>query len=100
MSVKNLVAMTFICPIIKVFHFVILPILQCIKMAVFSKVKSHSDAVDYFQELSFNNKPIKKSNVKHLKNIDPLAELLFYEQLNVIKTNQALEDMQCCIKLK
>ena len=29
------------------------------KMAVFSKVKSDSDAVDYFKELPFYNKPIK-----------------------------------------
>ena len=58
-------------------------------MAVLSKIKSHSDAVHYFTELPFYNKPIEKPNVKHLKNIDQLAELPFYEQLNVIKTNQA-----------
>ena len=59
------------------------------KMEVFSKIKSHSDAVDYFKELPFYNKPIEKPKVKRLKNIDRLAELPFYEQLNVIKTNQA-----------
>ena len=59
------------------------------KMAILSKIKSHSDAVDYFKELPFYNKPIKKPKVKHLKNIDQLAELPFYEQLNVVKTNQA-----------
>ena len=58
------------------------------KMAVLSKVKSHSDAVDYFKELPFYNKPIKKPKVTRLKNIDRLAELPFYEQVNVIKTNQ------------
>ena len=58
------------------------------KMAVLSKIKSHSDAVDYFKELPFYNKPIKKPKVKRLKNIDQLAELPFYKQLNVIKTNQ------------
>ena len=58
-------------------------------MAVLSKIKSHSDAVDYFKELLFYNKPIKKPKVKRLKNIDQLAELPFYEQLNVIKINQA-----------
>ena len=63
-------------------------------MVVFSKIKSHSDAVNYFKELSFYNKPIKKPKVKRLKNIDQLAELPFYEQLSVIKTNQ------CCTKLK
>ena len=39
------------------------------KRAVFSKIKPHSDAADYFKELLFHNKPIKKPNVKHLKNI-------------------------------
>ena len=58
-------------------------------MAALSKIKSHSDAVDYFKELPFYNKPIKKPKVKHLKNIDQLANLPFYEQLSVIKTNQA-----------
>ena len=57
-------------------------------MAVLSKIKSHSDAVHYFTELPFYNKPIEKPNVKHLKNIDQLAELPFYEQLSVIKTNR------------
>ena len=70
------------------------------KMAVLSKIKPHSDAVDYFKELPFYNKPIKKPKVKRLKNIDRLAELPFYEQLSVIKTDQCLEDMQCHIKLK
>ena len=48
-------------------------------MAVLSKIKSHSDAVDYFNKLSFYNKSIKKPKVKRLKNIDQLAELPFYE---------------------
>ena len=56
-------------------------------MAVMSKIKSHSDAIDYFKELPFYNKPIEKPKVKRLKHIDQLAELLFYEQLRVIKTN-------------
>ena len=34
-------------------------------MAVLSKIKSHSDVIDY-------NKPIKKPEVKCLKNIDQL----------------------------
>ena len=58
-------------------------------MTVSSKIKSHSDAVDYFKELPFYKKPIEKPKVKRLKNIDRLAELPFYEQLSVIKTNQA-----------
>ena len=58
------------------------------KMAILSKIKSHSDVINYFKELSFYNKPIERP-VKRLKNIDQLAELPFYEQLSVIKTNQA-----------
>ena len=59
------------------------------KMAVLSKIKPDFDAEDYFKELPFYNKPVEKPNVKCLKNIDRLAELPFYEQLSVIKTNQA-----------
>ena len=54
-------------------------------MAMLSKIKPHSDTVDYFKELPFYNKPIKKPKVKRLKNIDRLAELPFYEPLSVIK---------------
>ena len=39
-------------------------------MTVLSKIKPHSDAVDYFKELLFYNKPTKKTKVKRLKNID------------------------------
>ena len=59
------------------------------KMGVLSKIKPHSDATNCFKELPFYNKPIKKPKVKRLKNIDRLAELPFYEQLGVIKTDQA-----------
>ena len=51
------------------------------KMAVLSKIKYHSDAVAYFKEFSFYNKPIEKPKVKCLKNIDRLVGLPFYEQL-------------------
>ena len=60
------------------------------KMALLSKIKSHSDPVDYFKELPFYNKPIKKPKVKRLKNIDQLAELPFYEQLSVIKNKSTI----------
>ena len=68
-------------------------------MAVLSKVKSHSDAVDCFKKLPFYNKPIKKS-VKRLENIDRLLELFLCEQLSVIKKMELLKGMQCHIKLK
>ena len=48
-------------------------------MAVLSKIKSRSDAVEYFKELSFYNKLVKKPKVKRLKNVDQLAELPFYQ---------------------
>ena len=57
-------------------------------MAMLSKIKSHSDAVDYSKKLPIYNKLIKNPKVKRLKNIDRLAGLPFYEQLSVIKTNQ------------
>ena len=70
------------------------------KMTILSKIKPHSDAVDYFKELPFYNKPIKKPKVKRLKNIDRLAELPFYEQLNVIKTNQAFRGYAMSYKVE
>ena len=50
------------------------------KMAILSKIKSHSDVTNYFKELPFYNKPIGRL-LKRLKNTDPLVELPFYEQL-------------------
>ena len=47
-------------------------------MAVLSKIKSHSDVVDYFKELPFYKKLIEKPKIKRLKNIDQLAELPFF----------------------
>ena len=69
-------------------------------MAVLSKIKSHSDVIDYFKELPFYNKPIKKPKVKRLKNIDRLPELPFYEQLSVIKTNQAFRGYEMSYKVE
>ena len=70
------------------------------KMAVLPKIKSHSDAVDYFKNLPFYNKPIEKPKVKHLKNIDQLAELPFYRQLSKIKTNQAFRGYAISYKVE
>ena len=69
-------------------------------MAVLSKVKSHSDVIDYFKELPFYNKPIEKSKVKCLKNIDQLIELPFYERLDVIKTDQAFSGYKMSYKVE
>ena len=70
------------------------------KMAVLSKVESHFDAVDYFKELPFYNKSIKQPKVKRLKNIDRLAELPFYVQLSVIKTNQVFKGYAMSFKVE
>ena len=45
-------------------------------MTALKKVKSHSDAVDYFKELLFCNKHMEKPKIKRLKSIDLLSELL------------------------
>ena len=58
-------------------------------MTAFKKVKSHLDEAKYFKELPFYNKHIEKPKIKHLKHIDLLSELPFFEKLNVIKTNHA-----------
>ena len=58
-------------------------------MAVKKRTKSHPEVVDYFKELPFYNKHIKKPKIKRLKDIDFLFELPFYEELNVIRTNHA-----------
>ena len=63
-------------------------------MTALKKFKPHHDIVDYFKELPFYNKHIKKTKIKRLKNIDLLSEIPFNEELNVIKQIMHLEDMQ------
>ena len=69
-------------------------------MAVLSKNKSHPDVMDYFKELPFYNKPIKKPKVKRLKDIDQLIELPFYEQLDVIKTDETFSGYAMSYKVQ
>ena len=69
-------------------------------MATLSEIKSRSDVIDYFKELPFYNKPIKKPKVKRLKNIDQLTELLLHEQLDVIKTDQAFSGYPMSYKVE
>ena len=69
-------------------------------MAVLSKIKSHSDVINYFKELPFYNKPIKKPKVKRFKDIDQLIELPFYKQLDVIKTDEAFSGYAMSYKVK
>ena len=59
------------------------------KMTILSKIKPRSDETDYFKEFPFYNKSIKKPKINRLKNIDRSAELPSYEQLSVMKKDQA-----------
>ena len=43
---------------------------------------------------------IEKPKIKRLKNIDLLSELPFYEELNVIKTNQAFRGYAMTYKVE
>ena len=56
--------------------------------------------INYFKELSFYNKPIEQPKIKRLKNIDLLTEQPFYEQLNIIKTNQAFRGYAMSYKVE
>ena len=60
------------------------------KITILPKMKPHPDVNNYFKELPFYNKPIERP-IKRLKNIDPLVELPFYEQLSITKTDQAFK---------
>ena len=70
------------------------------KMTILSKIISHSDAVHYFKELPFYNKSIEKPKLIRLKNSDRLVEIPFYEQLSVIKTNQAFKEYVMSYKVE
>ena len=69
-------------------------------MTALKKVKSHPDIVEYFKELPFYKKHIKKPKIKRLKNIDLLSELPFYEELNVVKTNHAFRGYTMSYKVE
>ena len=57
-------------------------------MTILSSI-NHLNGVNYFKELPFYNKPIERTKIKILKSIDLLDELPFYQQLSIIKSNQA-----------
>ena len=65
------------------------------KMTILLEIKSYSDVINYFKELPFYKKHIKRP-VKCLKNIDPLLA----EQLSVIKTDQAFKGYTITYKVK
>ena len=58
-------------------------------MAILKKIKSYLDVVDYFKEVLFCNKHIRKPKIKPFRNIDLISQLPFNKELNVIKRNHA-----------
>ena len=58
------------------------------------------DTVEDFKELPFYKEPIEKPKRKQLKNIDLLAELPFYKQLSIIKTNHAFQGYAMLYKVE
>ena len=63
-------------------------------------ISSENNDVNYFKELPFFNVSIEKPKIKRLKNIDLLAELPFYDQLNIIKTDQAFSGYAASYKVE
>ena len=63
-------------------------------------LSSKDDDVNYFKELPLFNVSIEKPKIKHLKNIDLLAELPFYDQLNITKTDQAFSGYAASYKVE
>ena len=55
---------------------------------------------DYFKELPFYNVSIDKPKIERLKNIDLLAELPFYDQLNIIITGHAFSGYAMSYKVE
>ena len=56
--------------------------------------------VDYFKKLPFSNVSIDKPIIKRLKNIDLLAEVPFYNQLNIIRTDHAFSGYAMSYKVE
>ena len=61
-------------------------------------MKFPPDVINYSKELPFYNTYFEKTKNKTLKNIDLFSELLFYDELSVIKQIMHLKDMQCHTK--
>ena len=49
------------------------------------------EAKGLFQKLPFYNIPTEKPRIKHLKNIDLLHELSFYDDLNIKQVSKAFK---------
>ena len=63
-------------------------------------ISSKNNDVNYFKELPFFNVSIEKPKIKRLKNIDLLAELPFYNQLNIIRTDHAFSGYAMSYKVE
>ena len=68
-------------------------------MVVPSKI-THPSVKDYFKQILFYNRPIEMAKIKRLKDIDLSAELPFFEQLSIIKTNQAFSGYAMSYKVE
>ena len=53
-----------------------------------------------FKKFLFFNVSIEKPKIKRLKNIDLLAKQTFYDQLNIIKTDQAFSGYAASYKVE
>ena len=61
---------------------------------------THPSVKDCFKEIPFYNRPIEKPKIKRLKNIDLSAEPPFFEQLSIIKINQAFSGYAISYKVE
>ena len=64
-------------------------------------ISSKNNDVNYFKEFPFYNSFMEKPTTKRLTNVDLLAEQHFYEQLSIIKTNEAFKGyaMSCRVEI-
>ena len=69
-------------------------------MTVQKKIKCYPHVINYFKEVPFCNIYSEKLNIKRLEKIDFLPELPFYEELNVIKTKNALKGCAMSYKVE
>ena len=63
-------------------------------------ISSKNDDINNFKQLRFHNVPIEKPKIKRLKKINPLPELPFYDQLNIIKTDHAFSGYAMSYKVE
>ena len=61
---------------------------------------NEKEAKRLFQELPLYNALIEKPRIKHLKNIDLLHKLPFYEELSIVNISQAFKRYARSYKVK